>query len=109
MVGVIFFLIMNVILQVIWLWDGIQFMTYFDNSMLSFNLLTDLLSSFSSITALAFIPAILFSVMLVISNIVLFVKEGRSVSNTLGILSSVVLVFGSLSVFMLYTFLEIKV
>ena len=106
MVGVIFFLIMNVILQVIWLWDGIQFMTYFNNSMLSFNLLTDLLSSFSSITALAFIPAILFSVMLVISNIVLFVKEGRSVSNTLGILSSVVLVFGSLSVFMLYTFLD---
>ena len=106
MVGVIFFLIMNVILQVIWLRDDTQFMAYFDNSMLSFNLLTDLLSSFSGITALAFIPAILFSVMLVISNIVLFTKERRSISNALGILSSIVLVFGSLSVLMLYIFLD---
>ena len=105
-IGIIFFLIMNIILQVIWLWDGIQYIEYFDSSTLSYNLLSDLLSSFSNITVLVFIPAIIFSVMLVLSNIVLFIKEGRSVSNTLGILSSVVLVFGSISVLALYTFLD---
>ena len=101
-IGIIFFSIMNIILQVIWLWDGIQYMEYFDDSTLSYNLL----SSFSSITVLVFIPAIIFSVMLVISNIVLFIKEGRSVSNALGILSSIVLIFGSISVLALYTFLD---
>ena len=105
-IGIIFFLIMNIILQAIWLWDGIQYMEYFDNSMLSYNLLSDLLSNFSSITVLAFIPAIIFSVILVISNIILFIKEGRTFSNAIGILSSIVLIFGSISVLALYTFLD---
>ena len=105
-IGIIFFLIINIILQAIWLWDGIQYMAYFDDSTLGFNLLSDLLSSFSSMTALAFIPAIIFSVILVISNIVLFIKEGRTLSNALGIISSIVLVFGSISVIVLYSFLD---
>ena len=105
-VGLVFFLILNIVLQTILLRDAIEYMSYFDNSQFVFSIFTDILSNFSGLASLAAIPAILFSVVLVASNIVLFIKEGKSVSNTFGILSSIVLVFGSISVFMLYTFLD---
>ena len=73
---------------------------------LFFSIFTDILTNSAGLATLTSIPAILFSAVLVASNIVLFIKEGKSASNTFGILSSIVLIFGSISVFMLYTFLD---
>jgi uncharacterized SAM-binding protein YcdF (DUF218 family) len=66
----------------------------------------DLTSGFISFVYIAFIPVLLFSVFLFISNIVLFCKEGRSLHNALGIASGAVFAFGSFVLINLYGWLD---
>ena len=63
-------------------------------------------SVFTSLIYVAFIPSVLFSIFLLIANIFLFVKEGRSLRNMLGIALGVVLVFGSLAIINIYVALD---
>ena len=63
-------------------------------------------SVFTSLIYVAFIPSVLFSIFLLIANIFLSIKEGRSLRNMLGIMLGVVLVLGSLGIFNLYVALD---
>ena len=63
-------------------------------------------SAITSLVYIAFIPAVLFSIFLLIANIVLFIKEGRSLHNALGILLGIVLVLGSLGTINVYLVLD---
>lgn len=67
---------------------------------------TSFTSVFTSLVYIAFIPAVLFSSFLLIANIVLFVKEGRSLHNMFSIVLGVVLVLGSLGVINVYLMLD---
>ena len=67
---------------------------------------TSFTSAFTSLVYIAFIPAVLFSSFLLIANIVLFVKEGRSLHNMFGIVLGVALVLGSLGVINIYLMLD---
>ena len=63
-------------------------------------------SVFTSLIYVAFIPSVLFSIFLLIANIFLFIKEGRSLRNMFGIALGVVLVFGSLAIINIYVALD---
>lgn len=104
--GVIIFLVLHLGLQLILLRDSIEYMSYFNNSQFLYSVLTDFLNGLTGTIVIAFIPAILFSIVLLLSNIVLFLKEGRSFANALAILSSIVLVFGSFLVMFMYNILD---
>ena len=49
-----------------------------------FNWFGGITSTFTALIYIAFIPAVLFSFFLLIANIVLFIKEGHSLHNMLG-------------------------
>lgn len=72
--------------------------------------LMDFFTGFTSVIAsliyIAFIPMALFSVFLLVANIVLFIKEGHSLHNTFSIVLGVVLVLGSLGIINVYLMLD---
>lgn len=69
-------------------------------------IVTNITSVFTSLVYLAFIPVIVFSVFLLISNIILLIKEGRTIHNTLGVALGAILVVGSLAVINCYAMLS---
>ena len=71
-----------------------------------FNLFGGITSMFTALIYIAFIPAVLFSFFLLIANIVLFIKEGHSLHNMLGIVLGAFLVLGSLGVINIYLALD---
>ena len=71
-----------------------------------FNWFGGITSTFTALIYIAFIPAVLFSFFLLIANIVLFIKEGHSLHNMLGIVLGAFLVLGSLGVINIYLALD---
>ncbi|MBR3257094.1 YdcF family protein [Candidatus Saccharibacteria bacterium] len=70
------------------------------------DLFSGITSAITSLIYVAFIPAVLFSFFLLIANIFLFIKEGRSLRNALGIMLGFLLVFGSLGTINIYLALD---
>lgn len=67
---------------------------------------TGFTTAITSLIYIAFIPAVLFSIFLLIANIVLFFKEGRSLHNMFGVVLGTFLVLGSLGIINLYLMLD---
>lgn len=105
-IGVIVFLAVNLILQVFRLGTFLRYPEYADIGIM-YNLVSDVTNGFMGILFLAFIPVILFSVFLLVANIVLFLKEGVSLRNTLGILLGAALVAGTFGIINLYNMLDL--
>ena len=108
LIGVMIFLIINMILQLIRLGNTLRYPEYvgFEGGALA-TILNDITSSFFGSVFLALLPGALFSLFLLVANIVLFIKEGCSLRNALGILLGVALCFGSLGVLNLYNMLDL--
>ena len=104
LIGLIIFLSGCLILELIRIASNI---CYYDelNPDLLMDIFTSFTSAITSLVYIAFIPMILFSFFLLIANIVLFIKEGRSLRNMFGIVLGVVLVLGSLGVINVYLML----
>ena len=105
LVGVMIFLGVSIVLQIIRLWSVLKYPEY-ANSGVWYYLLSDLTSEAGGVLLLAFIPAVLFAFFLLVANIVLLAKEGASPRNVLGILLGVFLVLGTIGVFNIYSLLD---
>lgn len=105
LVGVVIFLGISVVLQLIRLWSVLRNPEYIDSGVW-FYLLSDLTSEAGGVLLLTFIPAALFAIFLLVANIVLLVKEGVSLKNVLGILLGMFLVLGTIGMFNTYSFLD---
>ena len=70
------------------------------------DLFTGITSAITSLIYIAFIPSVLFSFFLLIANIVLLIKEGRSLRNMFGVMLGVALVLGSLGTINIYLMLD---
>ena len=105
LIGLMIFLGGCLILELIRITDNIRYYEQLNPEFLM-SLFTSITSAITSLIYIAFIPAVLFSIFLLVANIVLFIKEGRSLHNALGIALGIALVFGSLGIINVYLMLD---